>query len=81
VLEYVHNKCKKCLVNKNGEVAQQPRALAHLAEDSGSVLFSFLKMYFSLITCKYTVAVFRPSRRRHQISLWMVVSHHVVAGI
>jgi hypothetical protein len=33
------------------------------------------------IICKYTVAVFRHSRRRHQILLWMVVSHHVVAGI
>jgi hypothetical protein len=33
------------------------------------------------IICKYTVAVFRHPRRRHQISLWMVVSHHVVAGI
>jgi hypothetical protein len=31
--------------------------------------------------CKYTVAVFRHSRRGCQISLWMVVSHHVVAGI
>jgi hypothetical protein len=33
------------------------------------------------IICKYTVAVFRYPRREHQISLWMVVSHHVVAGI
>jgi hypothetical protein len=33
------------------------------------------------IICKYTVAVFRHSRRGSQISLWMVVSHHVVAGI
>jgi hypothetical protein len=31
--------------------------------------------------CKYTVAVFRHTRRERQISLWMVVSHHVVAGI
>jgi hypothetical protein len=30
---------------------------------------------------KYTVAVFRHTRRGHQISLWMVVSHHVVVGI
>jgi hypothetical protein len=28
--------------------------------------------------CKYTVAVFRHSRRRSQILLQMVVSHHVV---
>jgi hypothetical protein len=33
------------------------------------------------IICKYTVAVFRHSRRGSQISLQMVVSHHVVAGI
>ena len=34
-----------------------------------------------IIKCKYTVAVFRHTRRGHQISLWMVVSHHVVAEI
>jgi hypothetical protein len=33
------------------------------------------------IICKYTVAVFRDSRRGHQIPLQMIVSHHVVAGI
>jgi hypothetical protein len=33
------------------------------------------------IICKYTVTVFRHFRRRHQISLWVVLSHHVVAGI
>ena len=46
---------------------------------SSSLLF-FLKIYFINI-CKYTVAVFRHSRRGSQILLWMVVSHHVVAGI
>jgi hypothetical protein len=40
----------------------------------------FLKIYLFII-CKYTVAVFRHSRRGRQISLRMVVSHHVVAGI
>jgi hypothetical protein len=30
---------------------------------------------------KYTVAVFRHTRRGHQISLQVIVSHHVVAGI
>jgi hypothetical protein len=40
----------------------------------------FLKIYL-FIVCKYTVAVLRYSRRGHQVSLWMVVSHHVVAGI
>ena len=34
-----------------------------------------------IITCKYIVAVFRHTRRGCQISLLMVVSHHVVAGI
>ena len=34
-----------------------------------------------IIICKYTIAVFRHTRRGHQISLWIVVSHHVVAGI
>jgi hypothetical protein len=42
--------------------------------------FFFLKIYL-LIICKYTVAVFRHTRRGSQVLLWMVVSHHVVAGI
>jgi hypothetical protein len=42
--------------------------------------FFFLKIY-SFIIRKYTVAVFRHSRRGSQISLGMVVSHHVIAGI
>jgi hypothetical protein len=40
----------------------------------------FLKIYIFIIY-KYTVVVFRHSRRGSQISLQMVVSHHVVAGI
>jgi hypothetical protein len=43
-------------------------------------LLFFFKIYFINI-CKYTVAVFRHSRRGSQILLQMVVSHHVVAGI
>jgi hypothetical protein len=42
----------------------------------------FKKIYlfiYLFIICKYTVAVFRYSRRGRQILL--VVSHHVVAGI
>jgi hypothetical protein len=42
--------------------------------------FFFFKIYLFII-CKYTVAVLRHSRRGSQISLRMVVSHHVVAGI
>jgi hypothetical protein len=34
-----------------------------------------------LIISKYTVAVFRCARRGCQVSLRVVVSHHVVAGI
>jgi hypothetical protein len=34
-----------------------------------------------IIMTKYTVAVFRHTRRGRQISLWMVVSHHVVAKV
>jgi hypothetical protein len=41
--------------------------------------FFFKDLLF--IICKYTVAVFRHSRRGSRISLRMVVSHHVVAGI
>jgi hypothetical protein len=43
-------------------------------------LFVYLFIYLFII-CKYTVAVFRYTRRGHQISLRVVVSHHVVAGI
>jgi hypothetical protein len=41
----------------------------------------FLKKDLFIIIHKYTVAVFRHTRRGHQISLWVVVRHHVVAGI
>jgi hypothetical protein len=42
----------------------------------------FLKILFIIyFICKYTVAVFRHTRTGSQISLRMVVSHHVVAGI
>jgi hypothetical protein len=40
----------------------------------------FLRFIYLFLICKYTVAVFRHSRRGRQISLRMVVSHHVVAG-
>ena len=43
------------------------------------LLFFFFKDLF--IICKYTVAIFRHTRRGCQISLRVVVSHHVVAGI
>jgi len=47
-----------------------------------SFLFFFFKdLFIFFIIYKYTVAIFRHTRRGHQISLQMVVSHHVVAGI
>jgi hypothetical protein len=42
-------------------------------------LFVCFKIYLSYVY-EYTVAVFRHTRRGHQISLQIVVSHHVVAG-
>jgi hypothetical protein len=46
-----------------------------------AVVHFFKRFIYLFIICKYTVAVFRHSRRGSQISLRMVVSHHVVAGI
>jgi hypothetical protein len=48
---------------------------------SKSFFFKFFLKIYLFIICKYTVAVFRHTRRRSQISLRMVVSHHVVARI
>jgi hypothetical protein len=45
-----------------------------------SALFFFLNIYLFII-CEHTVAVFRHTRRGHQITLQMVVSHHVVSGM
>jgi hypothetical protein len=42
-------------------------------------LFLFLDLYIDI--CQYTVVDFRHTRKGCQISLWVVVSHHVVAGI
>jgi hypothetical protein len=48
-------------------------------------IYFFKKMFIYLFylhkNTLYTVAVLRHSRRGSQISLWIVVSHHVVAGI
>jgi hypothetical protein len=46
-----------------------------------SLMNNIYLFIYLFIICKYTVAVFRHSRRGHQISLQVVVSHHVVAGI
>jgi hypothetical protein len=46
------------------------------------LVFIYLFIYlFIILYVIYTVAVLRHSRRESQISLRMVVSHHVVAGI
>ena len=44
------------------------------------VAWDFLFFVFVFYVYEYTVAVFRHTRRGHQILLQMVVSHHVVAG-
>jgi hypothetical protein len=41
----------------------------------------FLFLFFKIYLYEYIVAVFRHTRRGHQIPLQVVVSHHVVAGI
>jgi hypothetical protein len=67
-----------------------PQLLQHHFWDSTLKLFpatvssySLLTIYICIffITCKYIVAVFRHTRRVHQIPLQMAMSHHVVAGI
>ena len=47
-----------------------------------NILFGFFFLKICLFyVCEYIAAVSRNTRRGHQISLLMVVSHHVVAGI
>jgi hypothetical protein len=47
---------------------------------NNSAVISFFKDLFICYLYEYTVAVFRHTRRGHQIALQMFVSHHVVAG-
>jgi hypothetical protein len=76
-LDPVSSEINECL-------ASQSRMLNSLCVSplpcSVYIVLFFLKIYLFII-CVYTVAVFRHSRRGHQITLRMVVSHHVVAGI
>jgi hypothetical protein len=44
------------------------------------ILILFLRFIYLFCVYEYTVAVFRHTRRGHQIPLQLVVSHHVVAG-
>jgi hypothetical protein len=66
----------RCHKYNNAHVLYISFTVLHHAHDS--FFFFFLRF---IIISKYTVAVFRCTRRGHQISLQMVVSHHVVAGI
>jgi hypothetical protein len=68
-----------CVCERERERGREGEEEEEEGERGISFLFSFLKIY--LFICKYIVAVFRHSRRGSQISLRMVVSHHVVAGI
>jgi hypothetical protein len=43
-------------------------------------LYFLKRIIYLFYVYKYTVAVFRHTRRRHLITLQMVVSHHVIAG-
>jgi hypothetical protein len=42
--------------------------------------FSFLRFIYLFYVYEYAIALFRHTRRGHQIPLQMVVSHHVIAG-
>jgi hypothetical protein len=63
----------------------QVKALAFRSEANFTDLVLCFHLFFFkdlfIVICKYTVAVFRHTRRGCQISLLMVVSHHMVAGI
>jgi hypothetical protein len=52
-----------------------------IERDGDSIGTEQVHLMMMLLICKYTVAVFRHSRRGRQISLRMVVSYHVVVGI
>jgi hypothetical protein len=76
LMDVMHHVCIQRLKGGTWVVTQSSQIQAFF-----SFLFSFSFLKDLFIICKYTVAVFRNNRRGHQISLQMVVSHHVVAGI
>jgi hypothetical protein len=46
---------------------------------SGEYILKYL-YFLKIYVYEYTLAVFRHIRRARQITLYMIVSHHVVAG-
>jgi hypothetical protein len=60
-------------------VSLMPRCMVNSTVPDIS-LYLHLKDLFIIIS-KYTLAVFTTTRRERQISLWIIVSHQVVAGI
>jgi hypothetical protein len=67
-----------CVCAQEGKKSQPQCCSSHLPTVFSFVLF--LRFMYLFYVCEYTVAVFRQTRRGHQIPLQMVVSHHVVGG-
>jgi hypothetical protein len=80
---------QEAILKKSREKKVPPFIYSHLYRRYKCVFFKKLKFKLYLfifkdlfiIISKYTIADFGCTRRGHQISLWMVVSHHVVAEI
>jgi hypothetical protein len=71
-------------MNKNfAMLAVKSRALFLIGKSSITELHSYCLSFFLrlIYLYEYTVAVFRRIRKGHQISLQMVVSHHMVTRI
>jgi hypothetical protein len=61
--------------------SQRPKPALHRAKESGlASQHPKPAVSFIIFLYEYTAAVFRHTRRGHQIPLQMVVSHHVVAA-
>jgi hypothetical protein len=54
---------------------------SHAQKQKENSFFLFKDLFYLFYVSKYTVAVFRHTKRGRLISLQMVVSHHVVTGI
>jgi hypothetical protein len=73
--------CRKKKKKSNGQIHTVSEAAQQSVANALLILFFFLRFIYLFIIYKYTVAVFRHSGRGSQISLRVVLSHHVVAGI